>query len=362
MRNYVFPVLFLSIVLLCCQQIPGIEQPLESGLHSGGTNKTEKSQSATATADPKIVIRSLDGGQTWENVSAGIPKGVPAGHILAQGQEVLLAGNGLYRLRSNDPAARWEKDFFWKDQITGIFPGKKGPYYCNFGSGFYREIPHTGVWLPMHENLPDPFVRAVLETSDGVLFAGCNSGIYKSDNDGKDWKQVFEGEIMLNFEEVDGMLFCGGFKGLLRSKDGGEHWERVLTEDAPVRRIDHNSHRLLALSNDTRPWEEALADKDNMVNTLRFSEDGGVTWQRMDGALRSLRFTHRVQRVISPSWIINDIQQSGKYLFCSMDAGIFRSSDQGKSWQLVYEADVPNWSAYMTVCDGVIYAVLSAGC
>ncbi|MCA0238780.1 MAG: exo-alpha-sialidase [Bacteroidetes bacterium] len=362
MRYPLFILPLMTFSFFCCQQIPGIEPPLAASLHTSVASTSDSTRSEKAVSDRKLVIRSLDGGQTWEDVSTGIPKDVLAGHIMAQENEVLLAGDGLYRLSNNDAALKWEKDFFWKDEITGIFPGKKGPYFCKLGAGFYREIPQTGVWVAMHETLPDPFVRAVLETSNGVLLAGCNSGIYKSTDDGKHWKRVFEGEMILRFAEADGILLGGGQRGLLRSTDSGEHWDRVLSEEAAIRKIDRSNNRLLALSNDIRPWQDALADKNEVINTLRFSDDGGKTWQGMNDAFRSLRFIYRPHADISPSWIINDIQQAGKYLFCSLDAGIFRSSDQGKSWQLVYEADVPDWIAQLTVCDGVIYAVLSAGC
>ena len=58
--------------------------------------------------------------------------------------------------------------------------------------------------------------------------------------------------------------------------------------------------------------------QDGKPNKLFISTDEGKTWQRIDTGLPLVRD-------------IQDIVQAGNYLFCSTDAGIFRTADSGKT-------------------------------
>ena len=55
---------------------------------------------------------------------------------------------------------------------------------------------------------------------------------------------------------------------------------------------------------------------------IHVSLDDGETWKAIDEGLR-------------PSLFISSIKQMGKYLICSHPDGIFRSSDMGKTWNIV---------------------------
>ena len=51
--------------------------------------------------------------------------------------------------------------------------------------------------------------------------------------------------------------------------------------------------------------------------------DSGKTWEPIDEGLQ-------------PSLSISSIKQIGKYLICGHPDGIFRSSDMGKTWNIVH--------------------------
>ena len=89
------------------------------------------------------------------------------------------------------------------------------------------------------------------------------------------------------------------------------------------------------------------------------SMDKGKTWKAIDEGLRS-------------SLSITSIKQLGKYLICGHPDGIFRSSDMGKTWNIVHSS--VNGLADFTytvgekvftiyVSGNIVYAVASnAGC
>ena len=61
----------------------------------------------------------------------------------------------------------------------------------------------------MHNSLEDHTVRTVLETPDGVVFVGCESGLYKSADGGNSWKQVYAEDGINSLAVSGGVLICG---------------------------------------------------------------------------------------------------------------------------------------------------------
>jgi hypothetical protein len=99
-----------------------------------------------------------------------------------------------------------------------------------------------------------------------------------------------------------------------------------------------------------------------ITHRLRASADGGKTWQRMDRAMGPLQCVYDMDERLAEALDIYDIVQAGEYLFYSFNTGIFRSSDYGKSWELVFPSD-GNTSFTLAVAGKVIYAVKGfAGC
>jgi hypothetical protein len=76
---------------------------------------------------------------------------------------------------------------------------------------------------------------------------------------------------------------------------------------------------------------------------LRTSYDGGKTWQPIDAGL--------------PAQLsMASIVQVGEYFFCGHPAGIFRSSDKGKTWKLLLPS-IENKIFNLCVSGNVIYAI-----
>lgn len=323
--------------------------------------KAQKGAESSQSAVTDVVFKSADGGQTWQDVSAGLPKEVQVGCVLASDHEVYLGtSEGLYRSGTDRARPIWQKEIFLWSGVSNLYPGKAGPYVCSFGNGFFQELPGTGVWMPMHNALKDKTVQTVLEAPDGTFFVGCNSGIYKSADGRKTWKKVYEGSMVTSLVAADGVLVGGGARGLLRSTDGGEHWFPVLTEDGSIRNTAFVDGRLVCISNGGGPWKEVVADPEGKSSKMRASSDGGTTWQRMDADLSLERFKDDMSERLAMTRGIYDIEQAGQYLFCSLDAGIFRSSDQGKTWTLV-RAATGTKQFRLAVSGQVVYAVMVSG-
>lgn len=290
-------------------------------------------------AAPSIIV-SADGGQTWQDFSAGLPEGLEAGGLFADDKTVFLGcEDGFYRSTAPPMASSWEKDFFMPEKITDVFWGRAGLYACGYGKGIFQKSPGTDSWLPVYNALKDKTVRSILDTPDGSVFVGCDKGIFKSTDGGQTWKQVFDAGIVLNVIASGNTLIACGIQGILRSTDGGEHWDWVLSEGG--------------MGIQTALIEGGIAAITYNVVTetrrIRISADNGTTWRPIDKGL-------------PPSQLVSDIKQVGEHLFCSHPDGIFRSSDRGETWSLV-RPSAGNKMFNLTVSGQVIYAVLVAkGC
>lgn len=100
------------------------------GFHSLATGQQEL-EKAPLTAT-NVVFQSVDGGQTWQDVSAGLPEDVAVRLFFAGDGAVYLGSqkDGLYRSRTTSATPIWENQLFLPEHINGIFPGRAGPYAC----------------------------------------------------------------------------------------------------------------------------------------------------------------------------------------------------------------------------------------
>ncbi len=355
-RMLAFLLMFQSFV--SCQHSQEVALPMAASIAFPSVDSVQRIQKKNLTTASNIVFQSVDGGQSWQDVSAGLPVDLPVIGVFTNGGEVFLGTeNGYFRSNTAaDVPPVWEKDFLCSERITAIYPGRNGPYFCSYGSGFYQEIPGTGIWTSLSNTLKDKTVHSVLETRDGTLFVGCDSGIFKSADAGQSWKQVFNKGMILNILESEGALIGGGRSGVLRSTDGGENWISVLNENILAKKTGIIGDRFVTILGTNDPKQ---VSPEGITNRLRTSADGGKTWQRMDQPLLPVQCIFDMDKSLSQIKDVYDIVQAGEYLFCSFDTGIFRSADQGKTWEIVF----PSTAFYnLTVSGKVIYAVVGGGC
>lgn len=356
-------ILFFFPFFVACQQSQEQPQTSAANIGSSALFASQQTQVNAPPSTTNIVFRSTDGGQTWQDVSAGLPKDLGVFNVSTLDNEVYLGTEGgLYHSSTTAATPVWGQEILPGERITDVFAGRNGRYAYGYLSGIFQEIGSTGVWVSKHNALNDKTIVDILETPEGAMIVCCDSGIFKSADGGATWKQVFVAETWVNSLVAAGdVLVCGSSKGVLRSTDGGEHWDLVLTEDGQAQKIVLIEGRLVAITRGGGTWQEVNEDPEGMAHRLRASSDGGQTWQRMDGSLLSARLINVMGDVPAPVWTINDIKQAGQYLFCSLDTGIFRSSDQGKTWELVLPANGKK-SLNLTASGKVIYAVKVAGC
>lgn len=353
---------FLTIILVCTSFV-ACQQPSEQTLAVAvnqiavgeGTPKTTlDGREAPPVTASKMVFQSLDGGETWEDISSGLPRDMYPTSIYARDGEVFLGTmNGIYSNRVARPLAPdWQKEHLLNviqhEFIATMIPAKDGVIARSHPSGFFQNMPKTGMWKPICPEMAKKEVNTMITCANGVRLITTNDGIYRSVYGGRQWGKVFTQGQVLSMIEVNGVLLGAGEIGVVRSIDGGNHWTWVLTEDGRSRKTVLIDQVVYSISMGSGKREQFESDPTAVASKLRRSTDSGLTWKLLDPE-------HTLgQRIY-------DIHQIGDALLCSSNLGIFTSIDQGISWTLIRASQSEQAIPSITVDGPVIYVVDTFG-
>lgn len=312
------------------------------------------------TDNAKIVFKSTDGGQTWQDISMGLPENLRVDSIrgnsfFANDKGLFLrVPDGLYHSTPNATIPFWTKEIY-PDEHSSIAPSKSGIFAYKWGVNLKKRN-GTSVWSPIFENDEAPRIRTTFETAGGAIFIGTDRGFFKTANDGKTWKQVYAGGLVGNLAESNGVLLATSMRKIIRSTDNGENWEVV------------NSEGYLAF--DVKPIKGGFAaitsTSETNTRTLMISYDGGKTWQPTDDGLLDNVFIESIWRTWNDRPNVNlkrfptSIIQVGENFLCAHRDGIFKSSDKGKTWKFLLPS-VEDKIFNLVVSGNVIYAIRSRG-
>ena len=286
-----------------------------------------------------IVFKSIDGGQTWQDISEGLPEpvkdddGVGRNVSFANDNGLYLTdGNGLYHSKPNATAPFWTKENF-PDEHASITPGKTGIFAYNYDGHFLQKINGTSKWSPIYTNFQQKRVRSVFESAAGSIFICSDYGLFKSTDSGKTWKRVYTGGGAFSVVESSGVLMAICGTGIIRSTDDGESWDFVINEE----------RRGFAVESIKGGFAVIFYPTASDTRKVRTSYDGGKTWQSIDEGL-------------PVNATITSIIQVGENFFCGNSKGIFRSTDKGKTWKLLLPS-IKDKVFNLFVSGNVIYAI-----
>jgi photosystem II stability/assembly factor-like uncharacterized protein len=307
----------------------------------------------------KIVFKSTDGGQTWQDISKGLPKslqndGIRGDSIFATNKGLLLkVGSESYLSTPTTTAPFWTKETS-PDDNRSIAPGKSGILAYSYWGVHLKTKNGTSVWSPMFENIDGPRIRSTFETVEGTLFLGTDSGIFKTENSGKTWKLVYTGGLVGHLAESNGVLLATSMRKIIRSTDNGENWETTISEDSAAFDIKPIKYGFVAIT----------AASESATRRLSTSFDGGKTWQSIHSVLQDKVTIDSIWRTWNDRPLLKAFQTSitqvGENLLSIHPQGLFKSADKGKTWRLILPAT--NSKRFNLIGSGnVLYAISSKG-
>ncbi|MEO5979021.1 MAG: exo-alpha-sialidase [Chryseolinea sp.] len=324
-----------------------------------------------------IIFKSTDGGQTWQDISKGLPEnlvraGIRRDGVFANDRGLYVrSGNGVYHSEPHSTTSFWTKEIFPGKQ-PNIASGKNGIFAYNFRGQFLQKINGTSNWSPVYKNFQEQavrlnttidwmythfkerYVRSVFETAGGTVFIVSSNSLFRSTNSGETWKQVHVGGADMKLVESNGILLASCQGGILRSTDDGQNWDRVISEEAVGIAVERIDGGFAAIINNTV----------TQTNSIHISMDSGKTWNAIGEDLQPSWSNLLMKKigVSQSSSAISSIKQVGKYLICGRSDGLFRSSDMGQTWQQLLLPSAESFGFYLSVSGNVIYAVPNKGC
>jgi len=182
------------------------------------------------------VFRSTDNGDSWTNVSSGLP-GLqtriaqiainPDGHIF-------VATYGLYR--STDNGESWT-EVKVDPYLTGTWPtltiNANGHIFVGAFRDIYRSTDNGESFTRFTAELMEDNIISLFINSAGHIFAGTYNKVYRSTDNGENWTDCSTGLYNDNVSSFaansSGHLFVGitGFgtgPGVYRSTNNGDNW------------------------------------------------------------------------------------------------------------------------------------------
>ena len=308
----------------------------------------------TPGAGALTVARSIDGGMTWQAVTAsGLPsQGAPRALAALRGGVYLLnTSSGSFR--SADDGATWQplegalssggvSEFLALSAASGG-PATGAParpaatdaaVLAATGYGVYVSRDGGAVWEPLGAGLPFNSKIAGLLThsaSPSTVFAVSDNAslwgavqppiILRSMDGGQRWSSAAAGlpDVSATAWAIDpgdpNALFAASWEQFFRSTDAGLSWQAV--------RLESSAHKVIAVAPSDGKWVY-LGGRPALRST-----DRGVTWESMPVILPG---TEQQTQDVSGIVVAPD---DAAHLWAALDGGgVGESRDAGRSWLL----------------------------
>ena len=283
-----------------------------------------------AAGTSKGVFLTADAGATWKRISA--ENDVEMQDITALAfdpadTQTLYAGTPHLPWKTTDGGVTWHSVSTGLVDDSDIFSIRVDPnhpqlVFASACSGIYRSDNAGQAWVKIH-GIPGTHRRTHIISEDprnsDTIYAGTTLGLFKSPDGGKTWRH-------LSFEQVNWMVFdpanprtlylATEDAGILKSTDSGETFRPVNAGFA--------NHRLSQITSDGKRLY-ASSTYEGLYGGVFVSNDGGLQWSLLanEEALLGRNF-HSL--TASPG---------GTVVFGASEDSILKSADGGKTWSAV---------------------------
>jgi len=279
--------------------------------------------------------RTRDAGNTWQLKNNGLPAFSVTSMAYIQSKNYLFAAtsNGIYR--TDDQGENWvSMNANLPDlSVNGLLATTGGALFCGSQSGLYVSTDYGDNWAPVTQGLPSTSVLVLTSDAQGNLFAGLGSnyGVYMSTNGGSGWSPAgLSGKAIRSLAiSPDGIWYAGTWRtGLYVSSDMGSSWDAANLGSSPL--------SIQSLHVDQQSKEVYAGGIWSQGSGIYFSDDAGKNWESRNQGLAGIR----VWRIaMNPS--TGSLYAGGYY------NGLFRSQNQGGSWEPIGEGMPENQSTFI---------------
>lgn len=343
------------------------------------------------------VFRSKDGGNSWERISPANHaeiKNIESVAIDPRNPSVVYAGTWHLAWKTADGGATWQrinKGMIDDSDVFSIIVDSSNPsvVFASACSGIYRSE-SAGDQFHKIQGIPFSARRTrVLKQDPGnpaVVYAGTTEGLWKTADSGKTWKRMSNPEIVVNDVLVDPrnsqrVLLATDRSGIMASEDGAQSFSasnhgyshRYVTAILADRKDPNVIY--VGVVND-REWGGMFVSRDGGQHWLQKSSGLGgrdvfALEQSSSGALiagtnrgifmlehaasewrpintvihekasygtvgKGSRKSKVASRTVTRSVLdarVNDLEITPRFWLAATSAGLFTSTDRGKTWK-----------------------------
>ena len=297
------------------------------------TDTTNRTLYLGSYGDADPLLRSQDGGTTWQPFSEGLEAdmaNVTAFAIQPEtGRLFALLNTGLF---SRTPGApEWQRLTAPSPDLSVVQPGIGTNQAGNtvMLAGGYRSDDGGRTWAAHGNNIAGQNMRAVALSpdyaDDGTAIALTDVALLRTTNGGANWSsQAFcvgnplNGEQRIVFSpgfRDDHTVFVAACDHIARSRDGGVTWQTILSGEPTS----------IALSPDFAHDGTAFASSGGYYTTIYRSTDGGATWSSYPGPWTAGLLS------VSPAYATDHTLYAA--VNNSSSGGLWQSTDAGESWR-----------------------------
>jgi|GEM_PF-2701377 len=285
---------------------------------------------------PGGVYKTTNGGLAWMPAAEGITA-VPIGMVALdpQNPDTIYAGDDQgHLLRSLDGGTTWERHLIYMTalDVWGIVVDPLDSQHIHVVEhmGVYESYDQGETFSQVEEIQSAPYCIAAAPNASSPVYVGTvRHGIYRSLDGGATWAQVNQG-VPLCYQDtelctiyslavdpnVTSTVWAGTQKdpydqgGIIKSTDGGEHWE--------VKGLREESIEAIAVQ--PGDGNTILVGASFLEANLYKSTDGGTTWQL------------KLADIAPVQQIIFDPRDPDTVYAATEGYGVLRSRDGGESW------------------------------
>lgn len=170
------------------------------------------------------ILRSLDGGETWDDFGFG---GYVVNVICMDSNQVLYAGTDLSGLfRSTDGGSSWDTTAI-HDAVYTLSVLSSTRLLAGTASGLCQSQDGGNTWQVW--NFANQSVRALVRPTSSQWYAGVHTSLQLSTNGGRTWEEVrsFTDRVLSLIADTTGHIIVGTRSGLWVSTDAGDSWNRI---------------------------------------------------------------------------------------------------------------------------------------
>jgi hypothetical protein len=181
------------------------------------------------------VYVSKDEGDSWVRNDTGLPADISVNAWVLSGDVVTLSSEKYGIYTSYDGLKTWQaatgKGLPKGVRIKTLVNHNHMLFAGSYQHGVYASNDIGNTWKKCSEGIANISVRA-LYSQKGALYAGTDTGIFRSQDNGQHWTQVTQGGMQVNaftswqgmqvnaFTAGNGTLYAATHAGALRSEDG----------------------------------------------------------------------------------------------------------------------------------------------